>query len=56
MLSGLSSETSARARCITITTLLFFYIARHHWHKPLWMVVPAAAALLTVDLLFFAAN
>ena len=41
---------------ITITTLLFFYIARHHWHKPLWMVVPAAAALLTVDLLFFAAN
>jgi KUP system potassium uptake protein len=41
---------------ITITTLLFFYIARHHWHKPLWMVVPTAAALLTVDLLFFAAN
>ena len=41
---------------ITITTLLFFYIARHHWRKPLWMVVPAAATLLTVDLLFFAAN
>jgi KUP system potassium uptake protein len=41
---------------ITITTLLFFYIARQHWRKPLWMVVPAAAALLTVDLLFFAAN
>jgi len=41
---------------ITITTLLFFYIVRYHWHKPLSMVVPAAAALLTVDLLFFAAN
>ena len=41
---------------ITITTLLFFYIARYHWHKPLWMVVPGAAALLTVDLMFFAAN
>ena len=41
---------------ITITTLLFFYIARQHWRKPLWMVVPAATALLTVDLLFFAAN
>src|SRR5450755_1338866 len=33
---------------ITITTLLFFYIARQHWRKPLWMVVPAAATLLTV--------
>ena len=40
---------------ITITTLLFFYIARHHWHKPLWMVAPAAV-LLAVDLLFFPAN
>ncbi len=41
---------------ITITTLLFFYIVRYHWRKPLWMVAPAAGALLTVDLLFFAAN
>jgi KUP system potassium uptake protein len=41
---------------ITITTLLFFYIARFQWHWPLWIVVPAAAVLLTVDLLFFAAN
>jgi KUP system potassium uptake protein len=41
---------------ITITTLLFFYIARRHWKTPLWILVPGAAFLLTVDLLFFAAN
>jgi KUP system potassium uptake protein len=41
---------------ITITTLLFFYIARYHWRAPLWIVAPGAGALLTVDLLFFAAN
>jgi KUP system potassium uptake protein len=41
---------------ITITTLLFFYIAARQWHKPPWMVAAGAAVLLTVDLLFFAAN
>ncbi len=41
---------------ITITTLLFFYIARHRWGKPLWLVVTGAAAFLAVDLLFLAAN
>ena len=41
---------------ITITTLLFFYIARDQWRRPLWLVVPGAGVLLTVDLLFFAAN
>jgi len=41
---------------ITITTLLFFYIARHQWGKPLWLIIPGAAVLLTVDLLFLAAN
>ena len=41
---------------ITITTLLFFYIARSQWKKPLWMVIPAAGALITIDLLFLAAN
>ena len=30
---------------ITITTLLFFYFVRWHWRKPLWIVVPSAAAL-----------
>jgi KUP system potassium uptake protein len=41
---------------ITITTLLFFYIARQQWHRPLWQVIPVAAVLLSLDLLFFAAN
>jgi KUP system potassium uptake protein len=41
---------------ITITTLLFFYVAGRSWHKPAWLVVTGAAVLLTVDLLFFAAN
>lgn len=41
---------------ITITTLLFFYIARHQWHKPLWLVSIGAGGLLTVDVLFLAAN
>jgi KUP system potassium uptake protein len=41
---------------ITITTLLFFYIARNRWRRPLWLVLPGATFLLTVDLLFLAAN
>jgi KUP system potassium uptake protein len=41
---------------ITITTLLFFYVVRYQWRKPWWIVAPGAAFLLTVDLLFFAAN
>lgn len=41
---------------ITITTLLFFYIVRQQWRKPLWLVVATAGVLLTIDLLFLAAN
>jgi KUP system potassium uptake protein len=41
---------------ITITTLLFFYIVRHQWGKPLWVVLAGASGFLAVDLLFFAAN
>jgi KUP system potassium uptake protein len=41
---------------ITITTLLFFYVARHRGRRPLWLVLAAAIPLLTVDLLFFSAN
>jgi KUP system potassium uptake protein len=41
---------------ITITTLLFFYVVRHHWKTPLWIVVAGAGGLLSVDLLFLAAN
>ena len=41
---------------ITITTLLFFYLVRQTWRKPLWLVTVGAGALLSVDLLFLAAN
>jgi KUP system potassium uptake protein len=41
---------------ITITTLLFFYLYRHKWGKPLWLVLLVGGGLLVVDLLFLAAN
>ena len=41
---------------ITITTLLFFYVARAKWGTPVWLVVTGATVLLSVDLLFVAAN
>jgi KUP system potassium uptake protein len=41
---------------ITITTLLFLYIARYQWRRPVWLVAAGGGALLAVDLLFFAAN
>jgi KUP system potassium uptake protein len=41
---------------ITITTLLFLHIARIRWRVPLWLIFLGGGALLTVDLLFFAAN
>ncbi|HTU04335.1 MAG TPA: KUP/HAK/KT family potassium transporter, partial [Trebonia sp.] len=41
---------------ITTTTLLFFYIVRTQWRKPLWIVLPGAAVLLAIDLLFLGAN
>jgi KUP system potassium uptake protein len=41
---------------ITITTLLFFYIARTYWNTPRWLIAAGAVPLLTLDLLFFAAN
>ncbi len=41
---------------ISITTLLFFYYARHQWRWPLWIVLGGGGILLAIDLLFFAAN
>ncbi len=41
---------------ITITTLLFFFIAREKWGAPWWAVGTGATLLLSVDLLFVAAN
>jgi KUP system potassium uptake protein len=41
---------------ITITTLLYFYVVRNRWGKPLWLVLVGAGGFLGIDLLFFAAN
>jgi KUP system potassium uptake protein len=41
---------------ITIVALLFFYVARNQWRWSLWLVIPLAGGILTVDLLFLAAN
>jgi KUP system potassium uptake protein len=41
---------------ITITTLLFFYYARHQWRWPLWIVLAGGGTLIAIDLRFFAAN
>jgi KUP system potassium uptake protein len=41
---------------ITITTLMFFYIAQEKWKVPPILIGGGAAILLTVDLLFVAAN
>jgi len=41
---------------MTITTLLFLNIARARWNWPVWSVIAIGIPLLTVDLLFLAAN
>ncbi|MBX6748543.1 MAG: KUP/HAK/KT family potassium transporter [Micromonosporaceae bacterium] len=41
---------------ITITTLLFFAVARLRWRTSLWLLGVGATPLLLVDLLFFSAN
>src|SRR5262249_7225571 len=41
---------------ITITTLLFFYLAHVRFKTPLWIVLTGAGILLAIDLLFLAAN
>ncbi|WP_028065534.1 potassium transporter Kup [Solirubrobacter soli] len=57
-----SSEKLASAYGIAVTgtlaidTLLFFFVVRAMWGKPMWMVIGGAIAFLTVDLTFFAAN
>jgi KUP system potassium uptake protein len=57
-----SSERLASAYGIAVTgtlaidTLLFFFVVRALWHRPMWLVVTGAIGFLVVDLTFFAAN
>ncbi|MFI5495946.1 potassium transporter Kup [Actinoplanes sp. NPDC051859] len=41
---------------ITITATLFFYLARKRWRAPKWLIVAGASVLISLDLLFLAAN
>jgi KUP system potassium uptake protein len=41
---------------IVINSLLFFYVVRKQWRKPLWLVLLGAASFLSLELLFLAAN
>jgi KUP system potassium uptake protein len=41
---------------MAITTILFFFVVRTRWRKPLWLVVIGAAAFVTIDLTLFSAS
>jgi KUP system potassium uptake protein len=41
---------------LAIDTILFFFVVRAVWKRPLWIVLAGTAFFLTVDLAFFAAN
>jgi KUP system potassium uptake protein len=41
---------------LAIDTILFFFVVRFLWRKPLWLVIAGTAGFLFVDLAFFAAN
>jgi KUP system potassium uptake protein len=41
---------------LAIDTVLFFFVVRALWHKPLWLAVAGGAFFLVIDLTFFGAN
>ena len=41
---------------LAIDTLLFFFVVRALWHKPVWLAVAGAVFFLAIDLTFFGAN
>jgi KUP system potassium uptake protein len=41
---------------LAIDTILFFFVVRFLWKKPLWLVISGAVGFLIVDLAFFSAN
>jgi KUP system potassium uptake protein len=41
---------------LAIDTILFFFVVRVLWKKPLWLILAGAAGFLTVELAFFSAN
>jgi KUP system potassium uptake protein len=41
---------------ILVTTVLFFFIVRHRWRRPLLLTLAGAAFFLTIESTFFASN
>jgi KUP system potassium uptake protein len=41
---------------IITTSVLFFFVARHRWRRPLWVTLLGAALFLTIEFAFFGAN
>ncbi len=41
---------------IALTTVLFFVIVRHRWHRPLWLALIGGGLFLTIELAFLGAN
>jgi KUP system potassium uptake protein len=41
---------------LAIDTILFFFVVRFLWKRPLWLVIAGATGFLIVDLAFFSAN
>jgi KUP system potassium uptake protein len=41
---------------ILVTTVLFFFISRHRWRRPLLLTLAGAAFFLAIELTFFASN
>src|SRR4051794_30662375 len=41
---------------LAIDTILFFFVVRVMWHRPMWLVIGGATLFLLVDLTFFSAN
>jgi KUP system potassium uptake protein len=41
---------------LAIDTLLFFFVVRALWHRPLWLAIAGGAFFLVIDLTFFGAN
>ncbi len=39
-----------------ITTLLFYFLARHQWNWPLWRALPLCALFVAIESLFLGAN
>ena len=54
--SSASAYGIAVTGTLAIDTLLFFFVVRVLWGKPLGLVIAGASAFLVVDLTFFAAN